>query len=226
MKRILPLPRSPSQRRPFADRHPAGSGIRSSSSSACRYDQGDGTVSGYVQVLLGYTLGFAQVLRRRHALGRGARPCRWDPGSDRSARPVKPIRRAEIWPANAGPAGSERILARILRRHYLRLLSGPCPKRRLGGGTRKTDQIILTARRPIRPVPVNVDDAAGSSLSRHGRRNALRRTSGERAYEAIRHSRSCRRNTVPPHGKLNGASDYRTTFRATIPCSSGSFPAR
>ena len=178
--------------------------------------KGDGTVSGYVQVLLGYTLGFAQVLLSFATLWAGCAAVSLEI-QDRQIQlvAVKPIRRAEIWAGKwLGLLVLNAILLGFCGVTTYALLKWTMSKRVVSAEERaKLDEEILTARRPIPPVPVNVDDAARKQLEQARARNALPPdVSAERAYEAIRHSLLMQAYTVPPHGKLKWRFDLPDDF--------------
>ncbi|MBU0677193.1 MAG: ABC transporter permease [Verrucomicrobia bacterium] len=130
--------------------------------------KGDGTVAGYVQVLLKYTLGFASLLLSISTLWAGCAAV----SSEIHARQMhlvvtKPVHRFQVWLG--------KWLGLVLMNVLLLSLSGALiygllrwtlrPATLTAEESRVLNEELLIARQPLRPVPVDVEEPARKLLA-------------------------------------------------------------
>lgn len=178
----------------------------------------DGTAAGHVRIVLGYTLGFASLILAIATVWAGCGAVSLEIQSRQIHLVVtKPVHRVQIWFGkwlgllilNAALLAFAGAVTYVLLRWTTRA-------ERLAPGQRdELNQRILTARRSIPPVPVEVEAEVRRQIDEARARDALPPDVPEsEVREAIRQSLLRRAFTVPPGGARRWEFDLPATLRS------------
>lgn len=164
--------------------------------------KGDGTLAGYVQILLGYTFGFVSLILSLSTVWAGCAAVSLEI-EDRQIHLIvtKPVHRLQIWLGKwTGLLFLNLVLLTVCAVATYGLLRWTTRAGRLTPEQQITlREEILTARRTLSPLPANVDAAARDELDKaRAHRSIPPHTSETDVLNAIKQNLLTRAFTVPP----------------------------
>jgi hypothetical protein len=179
--------------------------------------QSDGTPEGHVRLVLGYTMGFASVILALTALWSGALSISREV-ADKQIQMLcsKPVHRFEIWFGKwLGLTAVHAVLLALCAAATYTTLQASLGSTRFSETQRDyLKREVLTARRPQRPPPPEVEAAAQALLRDRKERGLLPAgISMELALRSIRQELIVQALTVPPGGQLS----WTFTLPADLP---------
>lgn len=179
--------------------------------------KGDGTIEGYVQVLLSYTLGFSTLLLAVSTLWAGCAAVSAEiAGRQLQLVAVKPVSRPAIWLGKwlGLLAVNTLLLAAVGLTTFGLLQWNTRPGQLKPGEAEKLHQQVLVARRRIMPQPVQVEQEARALLQERMERNQLAPgTNPEDALNALRKNLQIRAFSVAPAGSVGWTFDLPAQTR-------------
>ncbi len=187
--------------------------------------KGDGTVDGYVQILLQYTLGAVMMILSIATLWAGCAAVSLDISEHHIQLVVtKPVHRIQVWLGKwIGLLALNFVLLAICGVVTYGLLRWTTRDARLSAEDRaRLREEVLVGRQLLPSRPIDVREAARRELADSQARGLIPPNMPvEQAYEAIRHNLLLKANSVPAHGTLewvfdmppNGASDHALLFK-------------